>query len=83
MKCAQCGSYNTTLDKGPLLVSVPVPEGQEKKYRPLTEAEEKLLAGATFPPEQEDDSDPDDEDGWETNEEDLDQSSQLHEEELD
>jgi len=83
MKCAGCGSYNTTLDKGPLLVSVPVPEGQEKKYRPLTEAEEKLLAGATFPPEQEDDNDPDDEDGWETTEEDLEPSSQLHEEELD
>merc|ERR1712080_573053 len=39
MKCAQCGSYNTTLDKGPLLVSIPVPEGQEKKFRPLTEVE--------------------------------------------
>eukprot|EP00092_Neocalanus_flemingeri_P029884 GFUD01032449.1.p1 GENE.GFUD01032449.1~~GFUD01032449.1.p1 ORF type:complete len:336 (+),score=92.06 GFUD01032449.1:164-1171(+) len=38
MKCLSCGSYNTTLDKGPLLRLVSK-EGEEKVFTPLTETE--------------------------------------------
>ena len=87
MKCASCGSYNTTIDSGPLLVKVE--GGDEETFRPLTEEEEKRLGQAEFPVgegEHEvdgDDSD-DEEDGWETTEEDPDDDSpELQEEELD
>merc|ERR1719369_847616 len=49
MKCEKCGSYNTTLDKGPLLVPEDGAEGGERKFRPLTEKEERSLDGASFP----------------------------------
>ena len=84
MKCASCGSYNTTIDSGPLLVKV---EGEdEETFRPLTEEEEKRLGQAEFPEGEGDHEgdDSDDEDGWETTEEDPDDDPpELQEEELD
>jgi len=67
MKCVPCGSYNTTLDKGPLLK-----QEEEGDFRPLSEAEEAQLTSASFPvPENVSDiSENGDEEGWETTEED-------------
>jgi len=48
MKCVDCGSYNTTLDKGPLLRLVSN-EGEEKVYKALTEAEIGALSNVSFP----------------------------------
>jgi len=84
MKCDKCGSYNTTLDKGPLLVPVNVAEGEERKFRPLTEKEEKSLEGANFPlPATVSESEEDDQDGWESIEEELVDAERMVEEELD
>ena len=84
MKCASCGSYNTTIDSGPFLVKV---EGEnEESFRPLTVEEEERLGQAEFPVAEGDDGGSDDnsdEDGWETTEEDPDDSPELQEEELD
>ena len=82
MKCGSCGSYNTTIDSGPLLVKV---EGEER-FRPLTVEEEERLGQVHFPEEESEndgESGDSDEDGWETTEEDPDDSPQLQEEELD
>ena len=83
MKCGSCGSYNTTIDSGPLLVKV---ENGES-FRPLTAEEEKRLEQAEFPvAEGEGDGSSDDnsdENGWETTEEGPDDSPELWEEELD
>jgi hypothetical protein len=64
MKCSSCGSYNTTLDKGPLLRWEPVcrcvenyvfcarlesKEGEEQVFVPLTEAEIAALSNVSFP----------------------------------
>ena len=46
MKCSRCGSYNTTLDKGPLLRLVSK-EGEEPVYTPLTEGEIGALSNVS------------------------------------
>jgi hypothetical protein len=84
MKCAGCGSYNTAVDKGPLLVAE---EGEAGGFRPLTEAEEKALSSATFPSPEPDEGaaaggeEEEEEEGWETTEEEVVEG--LREEELD
>ena len=87
MKCGRCGSYNTTIDSGPLLVKVE--GGSEDSFRPLTLEEEEKLGQAPFPERQGEESEgsesSDDEEGWETTEEDPDddEEPQLQEEDLD
>merc|ERR1719430_2447180 len=82
MKCDKCNSFNTTLDKGPLLVTVEVAEGEEKKFRPITEAEETLLAGATFHQPVNEIESPESP-GSEASEEDIEGGRAMHEEDLD
>ena len=87
MKCGRCGSYNTTIDSGPLLVKVE--GGSEDSFRPLTLEEEEKLGQAPFPERQGEESEgsesSDDEEGWETTEEDPndDEEPRLQEEDLD
>jgi len=87
MKCGRCGSYNTTIDSGPLLVKVE--GGSEDSFRPLTLEEEERLGQAPFPERQGEESEgsegSDDEEGWETTEEDPDDDEEprLQEEDLD
>ena len=85
MKCGGCGSYNTTIDLGPLLVKVEGEDGES--FRPLTAEEEERLGQAEFPVSEGNvdggSNDSSDEDGWETTEEDPDDSPELQEEELD
>jgi len=84
MKCDKCGSYNTTLDKGPLLVPLEGAEGEGRTFRPLTEKEEKSLDGAQFTLARErPESDSDDQEAWESTEEEPSNSDQMVEEELD
>jgi len=72
MKCSSCGSYNTTLDKGPLL-RLQSKEGEEPVFTPLTEAEVAALSNVSFPiPDNVSDitsEGSNSEDGWETTEE--------------
>lgn len=86
MKCGHCGSYNTTLDKGPLLVMMDGSEGsEERKYRPLTEVEERRLTSVSFVHSLAEvvSEIEDDEEGWETTEEDLDPNEEMTGEDLD
>jgi len=90
MKCNSCGSYNTTLDKGPLL-RMEQAEGEEKTYTPLTDAELSSISNVPFSiPENESDITSDgsnSEDGWETTEENVengpDSDNEMVEEDLD
>lgn len=90
MKCSSCGSYNTTLDKGPLL-RLDSKEGEEQVFVPLTEAEIAALSNVSFPiPDNVSDiasEGSDNEDGWETTEEVVedneDAGSEMVEEDLD
>jgi len=71
MKCRPCGSYNTALDKGPLL-RLESKEGEDPVFTPLTEEELASISNVSFPiPENVSDttSEGQHEDGWETTEE--------------
>jgi len=84
MKCKSCGSYNTTLDKGPLL-RLEEKEGQEDVFIPLTEAEVAALSNVSFPvPDNVSDitsEGSENEDGWETTEE-MDEGNEVDDNEM-
>jgi len=82
MKCSssECGSYNTTLDKGPLLRLVSK-EGEEPVFTPLTEAEIGALSNVSFPvPDNVSDISSEgsaSDDGWETTEEVVEENNEV------
>jgi len=89
MKCKECGSYNTTPDKGPLLRLEPgAGEGEDRVFTPLTDDQVEALSNIPIPIQETgtDDtpipSDVEDgsEDGWETDDEVADE---MVEEDLD
>jgi len=89
MKCEECGSYNTTPDKGPLL-RLESGEGTDRVFTPLTDDEVEALSNIPIPENGSDDShlpsdgDAGSEDGWETDEEvDEHVADEMVEEDLD